>query len=335
MRLSPRLTRNFIVSVYQGFMRRIGPAALLLAVLLGTVIFSPRGGDDTLWTRTLHNFAHGPIFGCVALILLFGLRSHARFVSQSFVRQHLIVFALTALLGLATEIVQRFTGRDSSVEDLITDMLGAASFLLLFAAFDPGRKVKARNRAPLVVPGLIALGVLCWPLVLTARAYIDRERAFPVIADFTQGAGVRFISARHATIEIVPVPAQWAEADGERALRVTLGGGDWPGIELWEPSPDWTGYRQLAIELFNPHAFELDLSMRIDDRHHNYQMEDRYNARIELAPRERTTIRIPLQEIESAPRGRKFDLQRAARVLIFRREALHSETFYLVRVRLE
>ena len=317
-------------------MHRIGIAAVLLAVLLGAVVFSPQGGpNDTLWMGTLHNFAHGPIFGCVALILLYGLRSHARFVSQSFVRQYLIVFALTAVLGLATEIVQRFTGRDSSVEDLITDMLGAASFLLLFAAFDPGRKVRVRNSASFVVPGLIALGVLCWPLVLTARAYIDRARAFPVIADFTQGVGLRFISARNATIEVLPMPAQWAGADGERALRVSLGGGDWPGVELWEPSPDWTGYRELAIELFNPHAFELDVSMRIDDRHHNDQMGDRYNARIELPPQARTTIRIPLAEIESAPRGRKFDLKRTARLLIFRRAAMQNETFYLVRVRLE
>jgi hypothetical protein len=317
-------------------MRRIGIAAVLLAVLLGAVVFSPQGGlSETLWMGTLHNFAHGPIFGCVALLLLFGLRSHARFAGQSLVRQYLIVFALTALLGLATEIAQRFTGRDSSIEDLVTDMLGAASVLLLFAALDPGRKVRARNSAMLVVPGLIALGVLCWPLVLTARAYIDRARAFPAIADFTQGVGLRFISARHASIEVVPVPTQWAVSQGERALRVSLGGGDWPGIELWEPSPDWTGYRHLAIELFNPHAFELDLSMRIDDRHHNYQMDDRYNARIELPPQARTTIRIPLAEIESAPRGRKFDLERTARLLLFRREATRNETFYLVRVSLE
>ncbi len=318
-------------------MRRIGIAALLLAVLLGAVVFSPQGGaNTTLLIGTLHNFAHGPIFGCVALILLFALRSDTRFARQSRVRQYLLVLGLAVLLGLATEVVQRLTGRDSSVEDLITDSLGAASFLLLFAAFDSAQKATARTvRASLVLPGLIVLGVLCWPLVLTARAYIDRARAFPVIADFTQDIGLRFISARNATIEIVSMPEQWAAAEGERALRVLLEGSDWPGIEIWEPSPDWTGYGHLAVELFNPNAFELALSIRIDDQHHNYQMEDRYNARIELPPLERTTIRIPLEEIESAPRGRKFDLERAARVLIFRREALRNETFYLVRVQLE
>lgn len=317
-------------------MRRIGIAAVLLAGLLVAVVFSPQGGNNTLWMRTLHNFAHGPIFGCVALILIFGLRSVARFRDQSLVRQYLIAFALAVSLGLATEIVQRFTGRDASIEDLVTDLLGVAAALLLFAAFDPAHKTRASAlRVSLVSAGLIVLGVLCWPLVLTAHAYVDRARAFPAIADFTQGFGLQFISARNADIEVVPMPSQWAAASGERALRVSLGSGTWPGIEIWEPSPDWTGYRDLTIELFNPHSFELDLSMRVDDRHHTYKMKDRYNARIELPPLERTTIRIPLEDIESAPRDRKFDLERTARVLIFRREALQNETFYLVRVRLE
>ena len=317
--------------------RRIGIAALLLAVLLGAVVFSPRiGADNTLLNRTLHNFAHGPVFGGVALVLLFGLRGQARFAAQPLVRQYVFVFGLAALLGLATEIAQRFTARDSSLEDLATDLLGAAGVLLLCAAFELGRRARARQvRATLVVAGFLALGALSWPLVLTMHTYVERARAFPVIADFTQGVGLPFTFARNARVEIAPMPQRWAAADGERALQVQLQGADWPGIEIAEPSPDWSGYGQLAIELVNPNSFELAVSIRIDDRHHDFRFEDRYNATFRLAPLARTTLRIPLEEIESAPHGRKLDLRNVARVLMFRREALREEAFYLVRVELE
>lgn len=318
-------------------MRRVGIAALLLAVLLGAVVFSPRiAAENTLLNGTLHNFAHGPVFGLIALVILFGLRGQVRFVAQPLVRQYVLVFALTAFLGLATEVAQRFTGRDASLDDLVTDLLGAAGFLLLFAAFDSSRRAIARKaRAALVAVGFLALCALCWPVVLTIHAYADRARAFPVIADFTRGVGLPFIIARNARVDIVPLPRQWAVAEAERALRIQLHGTRWPGIRIAEPAPDWTGYDHLAIELVNPNSFELAISMRIDDRHHNDSYEDRYNATFRLAPLARTTIRIALEDIEAAPRDRKLDLRNVARVLMFRREALREETFYLVRVELE
>lgn len=315
-------------------MLRIGFPVVLLVCLLGAVIFSPQT-DSTLWNQTLHNFAHGPIFGSVALVVLASLRRLARFAMQPPAGQYLASFGIAVLLGLLTEIVQQYTGRDASIGDLITDALGAAAFLLVYGYFDRVFRQRVNARSLLLLSGIAALVLLSWPLVVAARAYADRARGFPLIADFTQRVGMPFISAHNARTEVVSVPEPWAAAQDERALRIELVGTDWPGIEITEPYPDWTRHHYLALELVNPHPFVLSISMRIDDRKHNYEFEDRYNARFELPPQQRTTIRIPLEEIEKAPRGRSLDLRNVARILIFRREALSGETLYLTRAKLE
>jgi hypothetical protein len=258
-----------------------------------------------------------------------------RFAARPPALQYLTVFGVAILLGLMTEIAQRYTGRDASSTDLMTDALGAAGFLLVFAVFDRAHRQPVRARPMLVVSGIAAFVLLCWPLVLAARAYVDRARGFPLIVDFTEGIGTPFISAHNSRADVVSVPERWAAAEGEQALRIELAGTDWPGIEIAEPAPNWMGRRNLAIELINPRPFVLGISMRIDDRKHNYEFDDRYNASFELPPLERTTLRIPIEEIEAAPRSRTLDLRNVARILIFRREALSGETIYLVRAKLE
>jgi hypothetical protein len=48
-------------------------ACALISILLASVVFAPVP-DDTVGLSRLHDFAHGPIFGCVAVLLLLVLR---------------------------------------------------------------------------------------------------------------------------------------------------------------------------------------------------------------------------------------------------------------------
>jgi hypothetical protein len=317
-------------------MTRLTVSCLLIVALLGAIVFSPQGQGNFLWLHTLHNFAHGPVFGCIAVLLLYGLRGSERFASQSLVRQYGAVFALAVALAFATELAQVQTKRDASLDDVVTDLLGTTGFLLVCRAFDlAARGSNIANRTAFALAGAVAFAVLAWPLVSMSHAYSLRASCFPFIVDFACGAGAQFLHARHARVEIVPVPRPWASHSEEKALHIHFYGDQWPGIDIGEPMPDWRSYRQLAVEIINPLERELQITIRIDDRQHNKRFHDRYNGRFILPPLERTTLHIPLTEIEAAPHHRKFDLQNVARLLIFRRVADPGDAIYLIRVRLE
>lgn len=316
-------------------MLRVVATALLVIGLLLAVIFSPQVGNSALFTRALHNFAHAPIFGSVAVALLFGFRAHERFVTQPVVRQYAIIFVLTMGLGLVTEAAQLVTGRDASWADLRTDGLGAAAFLLALGAFDPARvRASWGERTFLLLFALGAFALAAAPVARTALAYWHRAQVFPAIADFRRDSAAVFVFTRAAHADIVPVPEKWAGEAGERALRVHFLGEQWPSVELAELVPNWRRYRRLSLEIINPQSAEIVLSVRIDDRQHNKRFEDRYNGRFVLPPSARTVIRIPLEEIEAAPRDRKLDLEHIARLLLFK-DASPGETIYVVGVRLE
>ncbi len=317
-------------------MHRVAVAVILLVILLGAIAFAPPSQGGFLWLRTLHNFAHGPIFGCIALILLYVLRGQPRFAARTPLVQYGVIFAIAFALGIATEIAQLGTGRDASIEDLITDLLGASAFLLVFSAIDPALRASSkRRRSTLALAGLMLVLVLAWPPVEVAYAYAQRARSFPVIVDFNERLGLRFVAKQGVLAQAVPLPERWAATPGERALHVRFVGDAWPGVEIFEVPPDWSEYRVLVLDLVNPSETDLNITVRIDDRQHNRQFHDRYNGRFILRARTREVLRIPLSEVERAPRGRPFDLQHVARMLIFKRETQSDEALYFVRAALE
>jgi hypothetical protein len=307
---------------------------LLLGLLLGAVIFAPSGGDG-LWIRTLHNFAHGPIFGCVALLGLLGSRDLRWFSSVPAGLRYAIAFAFAAGLGAATELAQVPTGRDASWSDLGQDLLGAGTFLLLFATFDTAARMTRATRAITLVLGLLALALLLSPLISSGIDYARRARGFPVIADFTRGIGIGFISTRFTSIDVLPFADMAPRSDRHRAMRIRFLSGTYPGIEFTEPPPDWRGYNTLVLDVANSEASQLDFVVRIDDEMHNGKSADRYNHTFHVPARSRASVKIPLSDVKSAPRTREFDLSRVDRIIIFRSKSSRVETMYLIGMRLE
>ena len=108
---------------------------LLLGILLLIVVFAPVPGDSR-FVNTLHNAAHGPIFGCIALLILLGLRALHLPANAIVSRQYAMAFVLAVGAGLATEVAQSLTNRDASWMDLRNDAIGALAFLLMFFPFD-------------------------------------------------------------------------------------------------------------------------------------------------------------------------------------------------------
>jgi hypothetical protein len=295
-----------------------------VAVLLTAVLFSPSWGN-WLWLRTLHDFAHGPVFGVIAIVMLMAQRHRG----QHDARTHYFVAILASVfLGGATELIQWFTYRDPSWKDFRADVIGVGTFVLCYALFDSRITHLRRTLMPLAVMGAT---VMLWPVAVTAHAYYERNRAFPLIFDLNRGIGMYFITTRQVQTRIEPMPAPWSN---ESALRVDFLPGKWQGIELREPPSDWREFDKLIVDLVNPTSETLRVVVRVDDEQHNWKYADRYNGNFDLAPHSRVALRIPIEEIRTAPKNRELDLSKVARVVVFRRRDSQAPSMYVSRMEL-
>ena len=293
---------------------------LFRSILLWAVVFAPAPGD-TRWIRTLHNSAHAPIFGCVALLTLAVIRAQARLAMLSPAKQYAMALAVALCLGLLTELLQLPTGRDASIEDALHDLIGAVALLGLFAVIDEQvRKLPYARavRSVAAVVGIVALAVAAAPVTRAAIKYQQREERFPVLSDFTQRFDRYFILQRSAELSPAPMPKQWARTAGEKAMHVRMLDEQYAGLDFIELRPDWSGYSTLAIDLTNPTPLGLQFVLRVHDTGHDNHASDRFNGLFELPPGTRRVFRIPLRDIAAAPRERTLDLRQVAGMIIFR-----------------
>jgi hypothetical protein len=199
--------------------RRI--ALPLAAILLLAVVLAPIPGS-TRWIGALHDTAHAPIFGFVAILLLIAARRDARLGRMPPWTGYVLAFCASALLGVATELAQIPMGRDATLSDAGRDVLGAFAFLVMFAAFDPvlqGRAHAFSRRIVLALLTLPLLFVAVKPGVDAAAAYARRAAQFPVLADFSARFDDYFIQPNWSVLTIAS-PAQKYARVGERALHV-------------------------------------------------------------------------------------------------------------------
>ena len=77
----------------------------------------------------------------------------------------------------------------------------------------------------------------------------------------------------------------------------------------------------------------MDLVVKIEDQLHNGRYEDRFHRleRLEPGPHH---IRIPLSEVERAPKGRNIDLRRIRRLEFFTETQPRPFTLFLDIIRL-
>lgn len=282
-------------------------------VLLGS-IWSPIGGDGR-WTDEFLTAGHGAAFAVTAMVAVFSLSVTSTTRRWPLIVQYGIVFVLTALLGLGTELMQIWLPRDASLEDLRTDLLGAWIGLATFAVFDTRLRTLGRIGMPL--SGLIPFFVLAVPLVTCIQAYARRQAAFPILADYQLTFDDYFLQAQGTSRAHDFLPQTWAGFTGEQAMRVSFGTSNWPGLHFAEPSPDWRGYDALAIDVTNPNIAAMLLNIRIHDRAHNSDYSDRFNTQVVLEPLERTVLRFPITDISSAPRNRSLDINEISGLILF------------------
>jgi VanZ family protein len=289
-------------------------AGIVLLVMLATLPARP------LIFQPLQKLAHAAVFGVAALVLLIMRRQRAP-AEPGVGRGYLYALALATALGALSEIGQIYTHRDPSLFDVWRDARGAACALAFAAAFDArcrSSRSVLRQRAACLAAGIaLALWILA-PSAWAGAAYLNRAWRYPVLYTPDTPLDEYFVRTGDRAPAATPLPAPWARPGGEPTLHVPLLSRPYAGVALEEPSPDWRGYRALAVDVVNPGPVPLELHVRVHDRGHDWRYADRYNGQYTIAPATRQLIEIPLGTIENAPRGRRLDLAHIANVGLFR-----------------
>jgi VanZ family protein len=275
-----------------------------LFVVVATLLFIRLPVPPTYAGRTIENAGHLPVFFLVTLGLLIVLRSDFKVE-----RARLYVYAgvLGAGLGIISEVIQRPLSRDASWEDVFSDVAGAVTAIALYALFDRRTRIARGTRVFAFAVALCCIVFYLAPLVRMSAAYMHRNSQFPVLADFRSDGDLEWISGDGID-----------RAIDRDALAVEFVRRRYPAIALHEPVPDWRGYQALVIDIENPDDAPLSLEVRVHDRGHSEEYADRFNRHIDLAPLERRTFRIPLVEIERAPKGRLMNMRHISDIRLFR-----------------
>jgi VanZ family protein len=278
-------------------------------VLLAVQEFIDLPGNSRLWGE-IQNTGHTPLFGVISIIILrlLALSSGKRRTSVS--RQYLISFILTIAIGAASEAAQLFENRDADIWDFVRDTAGAIAFLGL--AFSIDRRVDMGEKFRRLKLWARSIGVVAMigalvPLTLWSIAYIDRDRAFPIICNFESVLEAKFYDTLFASYSISGPPNGWDKKDGKRVGKILFQNVNYPQFSFEEPYPDWRGYSYLVFDSYLDSDSLQELGLLIWDSESNQSLEDRYNGKVIIKPG-LNHIRVLLDEIMRGPQARPMDM---------------------------
>jgi VanZ family protein len=310
----------FMREVYWAVSRRL----LLLVVYVlvaAALLFVPLPISTTYAGRTIENAGHTPLFLIGTLAVLSILRHDLKLNGAR-------LYALAGLIGCGagflSEVIQKPLHRDASWEDVFADATGAVCALALYALVDRAPAVRAPVRAAVFAVAMVCIAAYAAPIVSMTRAYLHRNGQFPVLANFDSGVELFWIVGYGIKREIKG-----------GALDVTFDAEQFPGFSFHEPVPDWRPFKTLLIDVENPDSQVLQLGMRVHDMGHGRVFIDRFNRHFELAPGERRTLRIDLEEVRHGPKNRLMNMGQISDVTLFHGRPGGSLHMRLYSMRLE
>ncbi len=156
---------------------------LILGAVLASLVFLllfNLGEEKSRVLDAIFNFGHLPLFGVVALVLLWILNKKKWPVTNY--RLYLASFTVTLILGITTEFLQRLTpDRYFEISDMLYDTIGAFTFLTL--AYPSlgyiGSKVSAYKKVSILV--IIAAAL---PVYLSVFDTWRMNRDVPLLGSF-------------------------------------------------------------------------------------------------------------------------------------------------------
>lgn len=310
-------------------------ALAVLAILALIELFYIPGHNP--WLEALNNAGHLPVFGLLAIGLLHLVKLARPELRSQPVWTYGITLGLAAALGAVSELIQYFSPRDASWGDLGRDLLGAASFLALYAAVrDRDLKAQRVARPALKSRLLLVTGLLWlaggWSLCMWSAAYIQRWVRYPVLCDFDSYLSTRFVAINGVTLE----HGAETEAAGStsRGTRMKYETTDWPGIEIVDVYPNWTGHDSLILDLTLDGDQPLIVALSAYDRDHDQTREDRFSMGRNMDPG-RQRMAIALGRIAKGSGRRPMNMEHMEAVRIFGDSTVVGQSVMLERLYLK
>lgn len=318
-------------------------AAGAITLTFGTLDLVSLPSHNRLW-REVANSGHIPLFGLLSLVIL---RLSVFFLKSRFTRwyaHYLVALVVVTAIGVMSELLQMSGPRDADPYDLIRDVVGAIVFLSLISTIPrrilPWTLVDWSQKAGrlLRLAALLLLMSSLWPVFYWSAAFYERQQQFPLICGFESIWEMAFVGADSGKIERVDPPPGW-ESDStysqgnNRVGRYTFALGRHPGFHIKEPYPDFSGYETLIFDLFSKSDRTHSLVVRIDDRHHNNEYNDRFNLEIFIQPG-MNRIEIPCSKIRFAPINREMDMTAIAVILFFALQPAEPFTIFVDNIHL-
>lgn len=303
------------------------------------------------------------IFLLAIVILYFPLPAHSFFWDRTFDTGHIFVFGfgvflllsmLLALLnnklvawqygfaivgglsvGIFLEIWQASHGRSSELIDVFCDLVGLIAFSALFACIDsrldPRSGLTKRWRLVLLATVVLLTGIV--PYLIDINEYRVRKKVVPQLVDFSRPWLRKFYYSNNAEFAKVAPPDDWPSPRPQMVGRIKTKSDRFPAFVMTEPFPDWTGYRQLEVEIYFAESQLHPFGVRVHDAFSNRKYKDRFNWEESLQPGFQT-IRIDLADVAKGPRNRELDLSKIAGMAVFMVKPNREMTFYVGQIRL-
>ena len=307
-----------------------------VALLLGVLSIVRPPDSSYFWDR-LFDTGHILIFGLITISLLKATDSFLHAAPR--LTHYVLSITGSIVIGIVVEVAQEFHGeRTAEWIDLYNDVVGAISFGCLYAAFDPqldGNRTFWLRRTTLTGIAIVLLVAGAIPFLDVCRQYHRRHTLFPVLMEFSDPWYQNFCFAQSSAWRASPHPEGWPLDQRRSALiaRVDAVPGPYPGFVVHEPFPDWRGYRSLEIDVYLEDSQPRFFVLRVNDRQHNNDVDDRFNKTVKIRPGFQT-LSFDLEAIEHAPNGRDLQLGQVDGVALFMVNLEAPLTFYLGQMRL-
>jgi hypothetical protein len=117
------------------------------------------------------------------------------------------------------------------------------------------------------------------------------------------------------------------------SLRLEMYPAPYPGLKSGRMENNWTGYRLLCLEIFNPGPESLSLACRLDDRRDNPPYADRVNLPVMLHPGA-NKVRLDLTALRTSGTRRPLDLSHIYGMYFFLCSPEKKVTLFIDNIRL-
>lgn len=308
-------------------MRRTIPLLLGVLLLLVLPLAPIRAGE---LGGLVFNAGHFPLFATITVLVFHAIPPRWGGNGLRWITTALVGIGLTLLV----ELIQPLVSRSLSFADLLTGLLGIGAGLGGIAIWE-----RFGSRARLGY-ALLCAGV-CVVLLLPAwrewEAMMWRAGQLPLLADFEQDVELRLWEAQGGRADGLSSIAFSTEraSSGRRSLQVHAAEGDWAGTRYDAGRQDWSGYDELALDIYNP-GEPFRISLRVDD---DLETDKVWFVRRTILPGGWSELRVPMDQIrvgtypQKEPR-REVDLSRIWRLMLSTGKNQPGRVFFVDHVRL-